>query len=274
MRLPLSRLLLTAACLSALSASPAAAELIQRDGARVGIKARLAAPQALPRTGGAPARLELALRIGAAPGVEVPRLRGIELHLSDTLRLRPSDFPRCRRSQIQPSTSARALAVCGDALVGEGRFAAQVLLPDQAPFPSGGRVLVFNGAYRGRPALLAHVFGTRPAPNTFTLPFLIGRGSGASSGAVLRARLPASSTATGFVRWLRISIGANGPRGAPNGYLRARCPAAPSLRSALYPLVGARLEFAGQGPMNGTLMRGCAVASASSPDRAERFWER
>jgi hypothetical protein len=265
MRSPLSSLVAIAASLFALSTPAAEAELIQHDGARVRIEAMLATPQALPRAGGAAARLELALRIGAVPGIEPRRLRGIELRLSNSLRLRPGALPRCRRSQIQPSTSAAALAICGDALVGEGRFAARVLLPEQAPFPSRGRVLVFNGLYRGRAALLAHVYGTRPAPNAFTLPFLIGRGSGAF-GTVLRASLPAATTASGFVRWLRISIGASDRRAAPNGFLRARCPAPAPAGSALYPLTRARLEFAGQGPMIGTLMRGCAVARAGRPD--------
>lgn len=237
----------------------AGAETIQRDGARVGIEARLL-PKALPREGEAPVRLELGLRIGAAPGAELPRLRSIELRLNRSARLRPAMFPRCRIREIQPSTSQQALAICGDALVGEGRFAAEILLPEQAPFPSGGRVLAFNGVYRGQPAILAHVYGIRPAPNAYTLPFVIGRGR--AGGTVLRASLPAATTQRGFVRRLRITIGATRGRvGEPSGYAIASCPAARGSGSALYPLAQASLGFVGSAPMQGTLMRGCSVAA-------------
>ena len=234
----------------------ASAETIQRDGARVGIDAQLT-PQALPREGERPVRLRLELTVGAAPGAELPRLRALELRLNRSVRLRPSAFPRCRIGQIQPSTSAGALATCGDALVGEGRFAAEILLPEQAPFPSRGKVLAFNGVYRGRPAILAHVYGTRPAPNAYTLPFVI---SGAG-GNVLRASLPKATVETGFVRRLRMTIGATSRRGGERvGYVSARCPATSGSGSALYPLARASLEFADSASLRGKLMRGCSVA--------------
>jgi hypothetical protein len=56
-------------------------------------------------------------------------------------------------------------------LVGTGTFATKILLPQQAPFPAGGKLYAFNGRYRGHPAILAHVFGTEPVPTSFTLPF-------------------------------------------------------------------------------------------------------
>lgn len=235
----------------------AAAETIQRDGARVGIEAQLR-PKALPREGERPVRLQLGLKVGAAPGAELPRLRAIELRLSSSVLLRPAAFPRCRINQIQPSTSALALAICGDALVGEGRFAAEILLPEQAPFPSRGRVLAFNGSYRGKPAILAHVYGTSPAPNAYTLPFLIGSEGGRT---VLRANLPKATVERGFVRQLQMKIGASGRSGGkPTGYVSARCPATRGAGSALYPLARASLEFAGSAAMRGKLLRGCSVA--------------
>lgn len=240
-----------------LLATAASAETIQRDGARVGIDAQLM-PQALPREGEKPVRLRLMLTVGAAPGAELPRLRALELRLSRSVRLRPAAFPRCRIGQIQPSTSAGALATCGDALVGEGRFAAEILLPEQAPFPSRGKVLAFNGVYRGRPAILAHVYGIRPAPNAYTLPFLISAGAG---GNVLRASLPRATVETGFVRQLRMTIGATRRSGGKRvGYVSARCPATAGSGSALYPLARASLEFADSAAIRGKLMRGCSVA--------------
>jgi hypothetical protein len=66
-----------------------------------------------------------------------------------------SGLPICRFKQIQPSTTSAALAACRRSLVGEGSFSADVELPQQAPFPSQGKVLAFNARVDGRPVILA-----------------------------------------------------------------------------------------------------------------------
>jgi len=54
-------------------------------------------------------------------------------------RLDARGLPLCQRRQIEPSTTAEALATCGPALVGGGSYAAQVAFPEQSDFPSQGR---------------------------------------------------------------------------------------------------------------------------------------
>ena len=88
-------------------------------------------------------------------------------------RFDTTGLPVCRLEDIQPSTTANALAACRGALVGEGHFSANVKLPEQSPFPSAGKVLAFNGRLHGKPAILAHIYGTQPAPTSTVLPFLI-----------------------------------------------------------------------------------------------------
>lgn len=65
-------------------------------------------------------------------------------------RLDNVGLPVCRIDQIQPSTTENALRVCHDFLVGEGTFEAKVLLFQQSPFPSSGKVYAFSGTYKGK----------------------------------------------------------------------------------------------------------------------------
>ena len=52
--------------------------------------------------------------------------------------LQSKGLPTCRPPQIQPASTERALAQCGDALVGSGKFWATVVFPDQRPYPTRG----------------------------------------------------------------------------------------------------------------------------------------
>ena len=57
------------------------------------------------------------------------------------------------------------------------------------PFPAEGKLYAFNGEVEGKPAILAHVYGVRPAPTSFTLDFLLTRSKG-TFGTTLQVNLP------------------------------------------------------------------------------------
>lgn len=249
---------LLALCLSLalLATGTAWGEVAQHENLRVGIDAELR-PRVLPRSGFVPAQVAVSGRIRPLDGSLPPRLRTIELALSRQGRIDPGAVPVCPVAAIQPSTTENARRTCGRSLVGEGEFRAKVLLPEQSPFPSRGRVLAFNGRDRGRPAVIAHVYGTRPAPISFTLPFLLGPGHG-SFGATLTASLPRSAGRSAYVTGLSIALGgAAGSRGSP--YLGAACPVPGNLNQALFPLLRASFAFAGAPTLRSTIMRSCRV---------------
>ena len=102
-------------------------------------------------------------------------------------------IPVCELNDIQPATTADALAVCRRSLVGEGTFTADVPESGRAPFPAEGKLYAFNGVAEGHPAILAHVYGVRPAPTSFTLIFLISKGGG-TFGNTLKVDLPRSES--------------------------------------------------------------------------------
>jgi hypothetical protein len=238
---------------AAVASTPSRGEVVQRGGVRVAFDAELK-PRMLPRQGVAPISVSLEGRIDPLGEALPPRLSTIEIAINRHGRLDPSALPLCTIRQIQPSTTTGALAACGRSFVGEGRFSAKVSIPGQAPFPSAGRVLAFNGRFRGAPAILAHVYGTKPAPTSFTLPFRIGHADGTFA-TVLSASLPQVATNRAYVTGLSMTLGASGSSGAP--YASAGCPAPAGFPGASFPLARASFEFADGPTLRSTAVRSC-----------------
>lgn len=236
----------------------ASAETVQSGKLRVTFEGGLT-PRALPRHGVAPVTVAVGADITTTKKTKVPQLRVIEIAINRNGRLDTGGLPLCRIDQIQPSTTQNALAACRGSLVGTGHFSAKVLLSGQAPFPSEGKVYAFNGRYEGRPAILAHVYGTQPAPTSYTLPFEIQRAKG-TFGTVLRASLPEATSDSGYVTGLQMTLGRNFTyRGRPHSYLSAGCPAPQGFPGAVFPFAKASFDFEGGRSLSKTLTRSCAV---------------
>jgi hypothetical protein len=314
-------------------ATLARAEIAQHGDLRVTYTASLR-PRALPRTAPVPVTVSLGGRIATTDGATPPQLRRISIAINANGRLHTAGLPTCTLSQIQPATTAGALAACSGALVGQGTFSSRVLFPASAPFPSKGRVYAFNGvigcspserhlrsllgseaggsqpvtdnahargpinslsragrlwpsrsrtqggrqgertpvrdpqaADRGRraapchsrPAILAHIYGTEPAPTSSTIPFTISLTHG-TYGTLLRAFLPHVTSRWGYVTGLRLNLGRTYRyRGARRSYLSAACPAPPGIGIVSFPLARATYAFAGGRSLSRTLTRSCRV---------------
>ncbi len=238
------------------SASASASEVLQRGRVRVKVNAALA-PTALPRHGSAGVHVSLETKIAATDGGTPPQLRRITIAINRHGHFEPKGLPVCRPAQIQPASSESALEACRRSLVGEGRFSADVKLPEQSPFPSAGKVLAFNGFQHGHPVILAHVFGTEPVPTSFTLPFRIDSANG-TYGTVLRAVVPAATG--GFITGLRLNLGRSfGAAGRRHSYISAGCPAPTGFRRAVFPLARTSFSFAGGPKLLTVLHRSCRV---------------
>lgn len=258
-RLPLlAALLLTAALATAAQAGTAQAETVQKGHLRVAFSGAFA-PQALPRQGTAPISVSIGGRISTSDGKAPPQLRRIELAINRNGQLSTAGLPNCRLDQIQPSTNSGALEACRRSLVGEGSFSANVELPEQAPFPSRGKVLAFAGREGGKPVILAHVYGTDPIPTSYTLPFRIGNGRG-TYGTVLTASLPQVTSDWGFVTGLQLNLNRRFTyHGQSRSFLAAGCPAAPGFPGAVFPLVRASFSFTAGPTLSSVLNRSCRV---------------
>jgi hypothetical protein len=236
-------------------AAPSGAEVMQRNGVRVTFGGDLS-PERLPRSGTAPIAVSLSAKIDPVGKGSAPQLRKISIAINKYGRIDSTGLPVCRTSDIQPSTSAKALQACGSSLVGSGRFSARVLLPEQTPFPSDGKILAFNGVHEGKPAILAHVYGTSPAPTSFTMPFVIGT-SGGKFGTTMTARLPEVTTEWGYVTSLDLNLKRTYRWGGKaRSFAVAGCPAPKGFPGAVFPFAKASFGFA-KFTIGSTITRTC-----------------
>jgi DNA-binding beta-propeller fold protein YncE len=239
--------------------SASASEAIQQGNLRVALNANLA-PHRLPRETEAPVHFSVSANVSSADGSVPPQLRAITIKINRYGQIDPSALPVCKMDDVQPSTTQGALAACRDSFVGEGRLLAKVLLTQQSPFPSSGRIVAFNGEWKGKPAILAHVYGTRPVPTSFTMPFVISKLSKGVFGTQLHASLPHFSSKWGYITGISLNLGQTSrSRGKPRSYISASCRAPKGFGKASFSLTQAKLSFEGHGPVVQTLERSCGV---------------
>jgi hypothetical protein len=153
--------------------------------------------------------------------------------------------------KINPSTTNEAMGACRTSLIGEGTFSANVKIPEQSPFPSLGKVLAFNGKLRGKPAIFAHIYGTKPVPTSYVLPFSVSSKPKGSFGTTLSASLPQVTGEWGYVTGISLSL-------QPK-VLSAGCPAPKGSSKALFPLARTTFAFEGGLALSSTLNRTCKV---------------
>lgn len=235
--------------LGSVRSAPVAAEVVQEDGIRVSVTGSMS-PSQLPRRGTAPVSVSISSRVVPLQRGVLPKLEKIAIAINSQGTLRHGSVPVCRLGHIEPSTSSEALAACRSSLVGSGRFSASLKIPEQSPFPSEGRVLVFNGKLNGRPALFAHVYGVDPVPTSYVLPFLISS-SGGTFGTVLQASLPRVTGEWGFVTGVSLKL--------DRSYLSASCPAPKGFPGVSFPLMRTSFGFSDGPTLTSTLNRSCTV---------------
>ena len=253
-------LMLAAACAAAALcfAAFAGAETVREDGIQVGVSGRLS-PKALPRSGKVPVVVSFAGRIKSTNPGGPPQLLSLKVALNRHGVLTYKGIPNCRMGHINPSTTAEAISACRSSLVGTGSFSANVKLPEQSPFPSEGKVLAFNGRFKGRPAILAHIYGTQPVPTSYVLPFVISR-TGGAFGVSMEASFPRVTGDWGFVTGISMRLDRTFRSGGKtHSYLAADCPAPKGFPGVNYPLARTSFSFEGGKTLTATMNRTCKV---------------
>ena len=215
-------------------------------------------PSSLPRTGTTPVAVTIRGHVRALAGGPPPSLRRIAIEVNRVGGLDRAGLPTCPLGRLRASSTAAALAACRGALVGEGRVGGVLVLPEQEPTPFGGRVVAFNGRLPdGRPAILAHLFTSRPAPLTFVLAFALGHAHG-TFGTRLVATVPARTRQSAHITSFALRLGrVFSVGGRPRGFISAGCPAPEGFPSATFPLVRASYGFVGEKTVADTLVRTC-----------------
>lgn len=239
-------------------AALAHAELVERGNLFVKFQGGIA-PTNLPRDTNAPISVKVDGTVRVLSGDRPPALRFISIAINRGGRIETKGLPVCRRSEIEAGSSAAAMKACGDALVGTGRYLAGVDFPEQNTFPLQGRILAFNTVSDGERAILAHVFGKDPFPNSRTFVFRI-RKTGGTYGTLLTAALPKAINRNGYLKRIVLDLRRTYVyKGRKRSYLSAACGAPKGLTVGVFPFVKVGMTFADGRKLASTLIRTCTV---------------
>ncbi len=243
-----------------LLAALATGAVVQEGNLRITVLSQIK-PYKLPRTGTAPIAVFISGHVGAADGTVPPQLQRMEVKVNRHGLLQSQGLPTCALKEIEASSSSRALSACGDALIGSGRFWATIVLPDQRPYPTRGKLLVFNGRKGGKPALFAHIYTTKPFATSFAIAFTIKRISQGRYGTELAASFPEALGSWGFVDRIKLTLRRKYTyRGRQRSYFNAGCPAPAGTKRTSFPLASASFHFAETKPIVLGVSKSCAVA--------------
>lgn len=229
------------------------------DGLRLSFDARFA-PHSLPRDRDVPVQVSVSGAVRTLDGSRPPLLRRITLAVNRYGRLFTRGLPVCPAGLLESTSSQVALRRCGRALVGRGRFGANVELPNATTFPVEGRMLAFNGRLGGRPVVYLHVYGSNPVEATVVLTFKIKRTAKGRFGTVLTTRIPRIAADLGYVTDVSLRLSRRYRfRGRPRSLISARCPAPSGFPGAIFSFARGTFEFAGGKRVTTTIVRDCLV---------------
>jgi hypothetical protein len=251
--------LLAALCWAGLLAPGAGGETVRQGTLQVSFGGSVV-PHLLPRTGTTPISVGIRGQVRSLQSGPPPSLRRIAIEVNRLGVLDRRDLPSCPLGRLRASSTEAALDSCRGAMVGEGRAAGVLVLPEQEPTAFGGRIVAFNGRMPdGAPAILAHLFTARPAPLAFVLAFRVTRTHG-TFGTRLVATVPAKTRRTAHITSFALRLHRNYVVGGERrSYLSAGCPAPAGFPSASFPLVRASYGFVGSQAISDTLIRTCRV---------------
>lgn len=227
----------------ATTATLAGAATVQQGDLRITVQAQVK-PYKLPRRTPAPIAVFIAGALKSASGERPPQLQSMRVLVNRHGLLQWKGLATCSFGRLQGSSSQRALANCAGALVGSGQFWAHIVLPDQGAYPTRGRLLVFNGRHKGRPALLTHIFTSNPFNSAFTIPFSIEKVHRGRYGTELSASFPEALGSWGYVDRIKLTLRKKyRHRGTQLSYFNAACPAPKGTNRTAFSLARATLAM-------------------------------
>jgi len=248
----------TAAALLA-CASLAHAAVVQEGNLRITLTSQIQ-PYKLPRDKPAPIAVFVAGHLQAPHGGIPAQLQKMTVKVNRHGLLQSKGLPTCQLARLQPASTERALANCGDALIGSGQFWAHIVLPDQGAYGTRGRLLIFNGKEGGQPVLLTHIFTSNPFFSSFVLTFAIKKTKG-TYGTELSASLPQALGSWGYVDRIKLTLKRKYTfKGQQLSYFNSACPAPKGVKRIVFPLAQASFQFAAGLSLSAKVEKACAVS--------------
>lgn len=211
------------AALSLLGATVASGEQARKGNIIINFHGSIS-PVKLPRKDLAPVGVQMGAKIKTEDGKSPPRLTKIILDINSHGLIDSKGLASCALGKLNNSSASRAKRVCGDAEVGSGNVTSRVALPGQPPFSSNGPLLAFNGRYKGKPAILAHVTSKGTLSITYVIIFVVKKTKGAF-GTSLVANVPAIASGSGYISAFDLLLKRRySLRGEKRSYVTASCP--------------------------------------------------
>jgi DNA-binding beta-propeller fold protein YncE len=235
------------------------AQIVQKGTLRLAVSGELS-PSRLPRRGTAPIAVSVKGQISTTDESEPPQLKALRIEFNRNGHLDFAGLPTCPYSRIQPASSARALAACRSALVGTGRFSANIVLSGQEPYPTEGKLLVFNGVRQGKPVLYGQIYSPHPFASSFVIVFSVHRISHGAYGTSLNGDLPRALGNWGYLTAIQMRLSRRYHyKGKPHSFLSAGCPAPTGFGEVPFLLARTSFSFAVSGKLSVILTRTCGV---------------
>jgi hypothetical protein len=233
--------------------------ITQKGNLRVAVSGKLS-PKRLPRDRVAPIAVSVGGRITTTDGTLPPQLKTMRIELNHNGKIDYAGLPTCVYSKIQPGSSSRALTNCRPALVGRGSFTANITLAGQEPYPTRGRLLVFNSLRGGKPVLFGHIYSSSPFATSFVIVFRIERLKGGTYGIALNAPLPKAMDAWGSLTGLEMTLSRRYHyKGRSHSYISSGCPAPRGFPGAVFPLARTSFAFEGGTKLSSVFTSTCKV---------------
>ena len=240
-------------------ATLAQATVVQEGNLRITVLSQIL-PYKLPRHGVAPIAVFVSGHLAAPHGGIPAQLQEMSVEVNKHGLLQSKGLPVCSLAQLQPASTQRALANCGDAVIGSGQFWAHIVLPDQGAYPTHGRLLIFNGKQKGKPVLFTHIFTANPFFSSFVIPFAISHIAKGAYGTRLSASLPQALGSWGYVDRIKLTLKRKYPyKGRELSYFNAGCPAPQGAKRTVFPLARASFDFAAAISLSVKVEKACAV---------------
>jgi hypothetical protein len=240
-------------------ASLAHASVVQESNVRITVLSQIL-PYKLPRRGTAPIAVFVSGHLSEPHGGIPPQLQEMTVEVNKHGLLQSKGLAACPLRRIQPASTERALASCGDALIGSGQFWAHIVLPDQGAYPTHGRLLIFNGRQKGKPVIFTHIFTANPFFSSFVIPFRIQKKANGAYGTKLTASLPQALGDWGYVDRIKLTLKRKYTyKSRQLSYFNAGCPAPQGTQRTVFPLALASFAFGEGLQVAARVEKACAV---------------
>lgn len=234
----------------------ALAETGEENGLKVKFHGSIA-PVKLPRKALAPVGVQMGAKIKSTNGEQPPRLSKIILDINSHGVIDSKGLPVCSLGKLHNSSAERARRVCGDAEVGHGNVTSRVALPGQEAFSSNGPLLAFNGRYKGKPAIFAHVTSEGTLAITYVIIFVVKKTKG-TFGTSLVADVPAIASGSGYISAFDLSLKRRfHVRGQKRSYVSASCPLPPGINISEFKFARSTYIFEDGTKISSELERPC-----------------